>query len=66
MKLKYVVGSVDTGVDLHLLEEAIINFKTNSKITYESNKYTCRFVQSTICYETLRGFETEIILEIKF
>lgn len=66
MKLKYIIGNVDAGISLHLLEDAIANFKANNKIVYESNKYRCRFVQSTNCYETTSGFETEIILEIRF
>lgn len=66
MKLKYVIGNVDAGIDLHLIEEAIADFKTNNKVVYESKGYVCRFVQSTNCYETLKGFETEIVLEIKF
>lgn len=66
MKLKYIIGNVEAGVDLILLEEAINNFKTNNKKIYETNRYTCRFIQSTNCYETSSGFETEIILEITF
>jgi hypothetical protein len=65
MKLKYVIGNVDAGINLHLLEEAIADFKVNNKSAYESNMYTCRFVQSTNRYETLKGFETEIVLEIQ-
>jgi hypothetical protein len=64
MKLKYIIGNVDAGIDLHLLEESIDNFKVNNKTIYESKGYMCRFVQSTNCYETLKGFETEIVLEI--
>ena len=66
MKLKYIIGNVDAGINLHLLEEAIADFKANNKTIYEINMYTCRFIQSTNCYETLKGFETEIILEIVF
>ncbi len=66
MKLKYIIGNVEAGVNLLLLEEAIDNFKTNNKKIYESGSYTCRFIQSTNCYETTSGFETEIILEVKF
>lgn len=66
MKLKYIIGNVDAGINLHLIEEAINDFKANNKAVYESNEYVCRFVQSTNCYETLKGFETEIVLEIQF
>ena len=66
MKLKYVIGNVDAGVNLHLLEDALADFKTNNKTIYETNGYICRFVQSTNCYSTVNGFETEIILEIYF
>lgn len=66
MKLKYVIGNVDAGINLHLFEEAINDFKANNKSIYETNIYVCRFVQSTNCYETASGFETEIILEVQF
>lgn len=66
MKLKYVIGNVDAGISLHLLEEAIDNFKNNNKKVYELSLYNCRFIQSTNCYETTSGFETEVILEIRF
>lgn len=66
MKLKYIIGNVDAGINLHLLEEAVDDFKANNKSVYESNGYVCRFVQSTNCYETTNGFETEIVLEINF
>lgn len=66
MKLKYTIGNVDAGINLHFLEDAINDFKANNKTIYQTNNYVCRFVQSTNCYETLKGFETEIVLEIKF
>lgn len=66
MKLKYIIGNVEAGVNLLLLEEAIDNFKNNNKKVYESSSYNCRFIQSTNCYETTSGFETEVILEIRF
>jgi len=66
MKLIYVIGNVASGINLHLLEEAIDYFKADNKTIYETNMYDCKFIQSTNCYETVKGFETEIVLEICF